>query len=134
MLDHLIHHPIGLFHLITALLALVFGTWIILTRKGTLRHKWLGRGYFWAMLLLNASALMIYELKGTFGVFHWLALLSLLTLVAGYIPVLLRRPGWARQHAYWPVHTSACWPQPLRKPHHAYQAGHSVLPSSSAPC
>jgi uncharacterized membrane protein len=100
MLDHLLKHPTGLFHLTTALAALIFGIRIIFTAKGTLKHRWLGWGYLGSMILLNCSALLIYELKGTFGVFHWLALISLFTLMAGYLPVLLKPNGWLRQHAY----------------------------------
>jgi hypothetical protein len=54
------------------------------------------------MVLLNVTALAIYDLFGSFGPFHWLAVISLATVVAGFVPVFLRRPrgGWLRLHAY----------------------------------
>jgi hypothetical protein len=58
MLDHLLKHPTGLFHLTTALAALIFGIRIIFTAKGTLKHRWLGWGYLGSMILLNCSALL----------------------------------------------------------------------------
>lgn len=52
------------------------------------------------MIAVNASALLIYELFGGFGLFHWMALLSLLTVLVGYLPARLRGPGWKARHAY----------------------------------
>ncbi|MCB1120188.1 MAG: DUF2306 domain-containing protein [Verrucomicrobiae bacterium] len=103
MIDHLQQHTIGFIHVVSALAALLFGTWIIFTRKGTRRHRFLGRGYFWSMLIVNITALAIYELLQGFGPFHWLALISLVTLIAGYIPLMLKRPNWMRVHAYFMV-------------------------------
>jgi hypothetical protein len=52
------------------------------------------------MVLLNATALMIYNLFGRFGPFHALALVSLATVTAGVVPVWLRRPrAWLELHA-----------------------------------
>jgi hypothetical protein len=53
------------------------------------------------MISLNATALFIYRLFGHFGPFHWLALSSLLTLIAGMVPVFTRRPKgiWLERHA-----------------------------------
>ena len=52
------------------------------------------------MLALNVTALMDYELFGRFGPFHWMALISLGTVAAGYAAVRRRAPGWREQHAY----------------------------------
>ncbi len=100
MIAHWQAHPMGLAHVIIALLAILFGTLIIFARKGTPYHRWIGRAYFASMLALNATALAIYELFGGFGVFHWMALVSLATLIAGYIPARTRTPGWMPRHAY----------------------------------
>jgi len=43
------------------------------------------------MILLNLTAFMIYKLYGKFGIFHWLAIISCLTLVAGLYPVLTKK-------------------------------------------
>lgn len=99
-MEHTLQHPTGLAHVIIALLAIVIGTLVVLSRKGTRRHRWLGRGYVCTMVLVNVSAFLIYELFGGFGLFHWMALASLFTVLFGYIPVRFRRPGWKVQHAY----------------------------------
>ncbi len=46
------------------------------------------------------SALFIYKLTGHFGPFHGAALASLLTLMAGFIPVILHLPlgRWLELH------------------------------------
>ena len=64
----------GTLHYGSALAALALGAAVALARKGTRSHRWLGRAYLAAMLLLNFSALTIYDLFGGFGVFHWMAL------------------------------------------------------------
>jgi hypothetical protein len=50
---------------------------------------------------LNATALLIYNLYGHFGPFHWLSVSSLITLAGGMVPVLTRRPKgrWLEWHA-----------------------------------
>ena len=100
MLEHTLQHPVGLIHLIVAVLAIVIGTLVILFRKGTRLHGWLGRAYVGMMVGVNLTAFLIYELFGGFGLFHWMALFSLLTVLIGYFPARSRRPGWKGQHAY----------------------------------
>lgn len=88
------------FHIGSAISALAFGLGVILTRKGTRLHKQLGYAYFFNMLGLNISALFIYRLTGRFGPFHAAALMSLVTLIAGFIPAYLRLPHgrWLELH------------------------------------
>lgn len=100
MLEHIQSHPMGAFHLLLALASLAFGTMVIFARKGTVRHRWLGRCYLLSMLGLNFSALLIYELFGHFGPFHWMALFSLASIMGGYLPVRSRRPYWRHRHAH----------------------------------
>ena len=69
-------------------------------RKGTRRHRWLGRSYVVAMLGLNGTAFMTYELFGGFGAFHWMAVISLASVLYGYIPTWNKRPGWKTKHAF----------------------------------
>jgi len=92
---------IGWIHTIFGLVALLAGTAVVLMRKGTRGHRTLGHVYFTSMLALNGTALVIYDLFGSFGPFHWMALASLATLAAGMIPVFTRRPkgGWLELHA-----------------------------------
>ena len=90
---------LGAFHLLAAGLALGSGASVAIARKGTTRHRWTGRVYLFAMLLLNVSALSIHEVTGQFNLFHFFALASLATLAAGWIPVLLKRGAWKPLHA-----------------------------------
>ena len=43
---------------------------------------------------------MEHTLQHPIGLFHWMALFSLLSVLFGYIPALLRSPGWKTQHAF----------------------------------
>jgi uncharacterized membrane protein len=87
-------------HISSAVVALLCGSAVVALQKGTLRHRRIGYCYVAAMILLNASALSIYRLTGSFGPFHYGALFSLLTVVAGFVPAYLRRPGgwWLELH------------------------------------
>ena len=92
---------LGWIHTIFGVVALLAGTAVVLLKKGTRLHRTLGHVYFNGMLALNITALFIYNLFGGFGPFHWLALFSLITLIAGMIPVLFRWPDkrWVEFHA-----------------------------------
>ena len=92
--------PFGATHAAFGLAALALGLGVVLLPKGTALHRRIGLLYALTMLLLNGTALAIYDLFGGFGVFHVLALVSLATLAAGILPVWLRRPrDWMEIHA-----------------------------------
>lgn len=90
----------GLVHVLAALAAMVVGIFVLSIKKGTRTHRFLGYLYFYLMLTLNGTAFMLYGLLGTFGPFHVAAIISLLTLLAGFIPVIRRKPKskWLMQH------------------------------------
>ncbi len=92
---------LGSIHMVFGILALLAGTAVLLVSKGTRWHRTLGHIYLTSMVGLNATGLFIYNLYGHFGPFHWLAVSSLLTLLAGMIPVLTRQPKgrWLEWHA-----------------------------------
>lgn len=98
-MDAIIHSPTGLFHTVTALLALVFGTFILFNQKGTRLHKRIGYGYVLMMLLLNISSFFL-SFFGGFSFFHALAIFSLMTVLAGIIPAILRTKHWIFLHYY----------------------------------
>lgn len=98
----MVHSTIGLLHLSAALLAMATGAIVLLSTKGGLLHKRIGYVYVVCMLILNLTAFLIYHLFGKFGVFHWLAALSLLGLAGGMIPVLLRNR--ISKWIYWHYH------------------------------
>ncbi len=95
-------------HISASILALILGAWVLIVQKGDRRHRRMGRAYAISMLVVNATAFGIYRLFGGFGPFHIAAIVSLLTLLAGMRPVLLRtRPKhWYTTHMsfmYWSV-------------------------------
>jgi uncharacterized membrane protein len=92
--------PFGLVHAGLGVASIALGLVVVLLPKGTRAHRRVGVAYTTAMLMLNGTALFIYDLWGRFGPFHWFAILSLLTLAGGLIPAWLRRPvGWLDIHA-----------------------------------
>ncbi len=99
MFNNIIHSTIGLFHTLTAILAVILGTVVLLRKKGTLTHKRTGYAYCFAMLALNSSAFFIVNFNG-FSIFHFFAIVSLLTLIAGIVPAILRSKNWFRRHFY----------------------------------
>lgn len=97
-MDNLVHSTTGLIHLIASLLSLLSGTLILLMAKGTRTHKTIGYTYGIFMLIVNGTAFGLYHLSEGFGPFHFAALISLATLVAGMVPVLLRTQSWMSLH------------------------------------
>lgn len=86
-----VNSSLGWFHFVTALLAMVLGAFVLVTRKGTAPHKKAGYGYVLAMVLVCGSALGIYNLTGRFGIFHLMAIVSSLTLACGMVPLYLTK-------------------------------------------
>jgi uncharacterized membrane protein len=92
-------NALGLTHTTLAGLAILFGGVVVANRKGTSRHKAFGWLYVVSMIGQNVTALLIYRLFGRFGPFHWLALVSLATVMLALAFVLLRRPAnWLALH------------------------------------
>jgi uncharacterized membrane protein len=92
--------PLGLVHTTAAFLALGLSLAILAARKGSRFHKRLGILYGACMVGLNFTAFAIYDLFGEFAAFHWAAVASFATLLAGLWPLVRRRPGWIDRHAY----------------------------------
>jgi uncharacterized membrane protein len=95
----------GEIHWIAASTALIAAAAVFLSRKGTSRHRKLGWTYVMALLMVNISALAVYDISGGWGPFHWLALLSLATLGAGMMPAVRKRSGrrltgWLGYHSH----------------------------------
>jgi uncharacterized membrane protein len=86
-MDKLIGDNFGLIHLISGIVALVFGGLVILMKKGTKIHKRIGYVYAFSMTVLILSSFGIYRLFGKFGLFHYLSLVSTFSLVAGMLPM-----------------------------------------------
>jgi uncharacterized membrane protein len=94
---------LGWFHVVCALVALASGAVVLRRRKGTRWHRRTGWVYDGSMLLLNGTALMIYRLTGSFGMFHVGAIFSLATVGMGVAAAVRRRPagGWLERHYWW---------------------------------
>ena len=75
---------VGQTHLVTALLALGSGAWVLWAPKGTRTHVAWGYVYLLSMLALNLTALAKYDLTGGFNMFHAAAIGSLATLSAAF--------------------------------------------------
>lgn len=105
-IDHLVTSNIGLIHTIASTIALILGTVSLSVAKGTFLHKRVGYSYSIAMITLLISAFMLYNLFGSWGIFHWAAVISSLTLIAGMIPILMRVKNYISLHLgfmYWSV-------------------------------
>lgn len=92
---------LGLVHVLAAGTALGAGTAVAIARKGTVWHRRNGQVFALAMLVLNLSALGLYDLTGRVNLFHFFALASLFTVGMGVRAARLRFPDWRRSHAYW---------------------------------
>jgi uncharacterized membrane protein len=88
-------------HVLAAFSALLVGAVVLVTPKGTQTHRVSGAVYVVALVLVNVAALSLHR-ENTFGVFHALAVASLLTIVVGLTPLLLgrRSPPVIVTHAY----------------------------------
>lgn len=86
-MDRLIGDNFGLTHLISGIFALIFGGLVILLKKGTIIHKRVGYFYVFSMTVLILTSFGIYRLFGKFGVFHFLSIVSIFSLVAGMLPM-----------------------------------------------
>ncbi len=92
----------GFVHLITAILALIAGTYILLTAKGTSRHRKVGYVYVFSMSIMLLTSFLIYRLFSGFGLFHGFSILSTVTLIGGMLPVIRRKSdNWVVRHFAW---------------------------------
>lgn len=82
---------VGRSHLLAAVVALGSGAIVLGARKGTRTHKIWGYVYLVAMVLLNGTALVKYDLTGSFNLFHATAILSSFTIAGGIALALVFR-------------------------------------------
>lgn len=89
------------FHIFCGFASLISGFFVLLRRKGDSSHRLIGRFYCICMLTLNLTAFGIYKLYGGWGIFHWMAVASLIPLVAGFVAIRYRN---VNAHYYF-----ICW-------------------------
>jgi uncharacterized membrane protein len=96
----ILHSSTSLIHILAALLAMLTGTFVLLTSKGTTVHRLVGWLYCLSMSILLFTAFQIYTLWGHFGIVHWGAVGSSIALVLGMASVGLRTiiGSWLRWH------------------------------------
>lgn len=91
-----------LFHTLLGTIALLTGLAVLLLPKGTRLHRRIGLVYGLSMAVLCIGSFWIQNLFDGLGMFHVMALVSLVTVGAGIFAVL-RRPraqGWYLSHMY----------------------------------
>lgn len=99
MLDNIIHSNIGWFHFITSVIAMITGLVVVFNAKGTTFHKRIGYIYVVSMLLLNGSSFFIINFGG-FSLFHFFAIVSLVSILGGMIPTIKKKKNWFGYHFY----------------------------------
>lgn len=78
---------------------MIAGLMLVLLTKDTRLHRRIGYAYV-ASMVVNLSSLFVFSLTGRFSPFHIAALFGLATVIAGFVPVFLRKPvgGWLDLH------------------------------------
>ena len=77
-------------HIVAAVTALVVGAAVLVMPKGTPAHRAVGAVYVVALVVVNVAALSLHR-ENTFGVFHVLAVASLVTIAVGLATLALGR-------------------------------------------
>ena len=96
-----VHSVMGGVHFSTAAIGLITGAYILVTQKGTRIHKFIGYVFAVSLVIVNVSALFIYDFNsGKPSVFHFLVPVSLFFLCYGIFPALRRKrnPNWKKRH------------------------------------
>lgn len=107
-MEHFVGDTYGLIHLMSSIIALISGTFVLIMKKGTLQHKRIGYAYVISMVLLLLTSFMIYRLFNGWGIFHYTTIASLLTIGLGMVPIWTKKPtdNWKYMHfsfMYWSV-------------------------------
>lgn len=99
---------LGWLHTSLSVGALVAGAIVLLDRKGTSRHRSIGKIYVLLLSLVSVTALGIYR-QGPFWFPHWFAVAALVTVAVGFLCAHFKRPDriWLPGHltsmvvSYW---------------------------------
>ena len=88
-------------HILAAVSALILGAAVLLMPKGTHAHRVIGAVYVVALVVVDMAALSLHR-EDAFGMFHWLAIASLVTVGVGLSSMILgrRSPPVIATHAY----------------------------------
>ena len=93
---------VGAIHTVLAILGIVVGLVQLLRPKRGAGHRARGYAFVYAMLIADGTAKLIYQFTGTFNIFHIGAIVNLVWIVLGIVPVLRspRPANWKNQHYY----------------------------------
>jgi uncharacterized membrane protein len=91
--------PLGWIHSLACLVALAAGAFVFVTPKGTRQHRQVGLTFIISQIVLNVTALGIYQL-GQFFFPHVLAIITLVLIAVGWGAGRLIRhhSGWRFVH------------------------------------
>jgi hypothetical protein len=101
---------IGWLHSAACIVAFFAGTHNLFAAKGTPRHRFVGLSYFWSMIVLNLTSLVVFRFDiasfrpfvagpHVFGLFHWFAVFTLASVLIGrYAAAHQDRAVWAYTH------------------------------------
>jgi uncharacterized membrane protein len=85
-------------HIVFALIALLLGGIVLSRRKGTLVHKWMGRVWVAAMVIVAVGSFWIRNPKnGSMG-FSWIHLLSIWILISLTLAIYFARKRNFKAH------------------------------------
>jgi hypothetical protein len=92
----------GAIHTVLAMLGIVVGLIQLLRPKRGSGHRARGYAFVYAMLVADGAAMLIFQFTGRFNILHAGAIMNLVCIVGGVIPVLRNpRPlNWKNQHYY----------------------------------
>ena len=92
----------GAIHTALAMLGIVVGLVQLLRPKRGAGHRARGYAFVYAMLVADGTAMLIYQFTGQFNIFHIGAIVNLVWIVLGIVPVLRspRPANWKNQHYY----------------------------------
>ena len=85
------------FHMVVAVLGLLIGGFVMIARRGTVIHRWTGRGFALAALATALSSFFIHEIN-QWGQWSWIHGLSLYTVIATVTGVIAIRRGNRKLH------------------------------------
>ncbi len=77
-------------------MALGLGTWLLMQRKGTVSHRWLGRLWIGLMAVVASSSFWI--MRDGYSWIHGLSVFTLITLVSGWWLARRRRIALHRRN------------------------------------
>jgi uncharacterized membrane protein len=94
--------PTGAIHTVLALSGIVVGLIQLLRPKRGAGHRARGYAFVYAMLIADGAAMLIFQFTGKFNILHAGAMVNLVCVVLGVVPVLRspRPANWKTQHYY----------------------------------